>query len=136
MIEKSYTESLNKEIKDFSGLLMGKKTKEALGLIEEAYLNWFKLNPSMLEDLEEDQLITFFSEEKSFNIYELEFLAEIMTQEGRIHFNENETEKTKNILKKALILFEFVDKELATYDMDRQTKMKQIKNQLTALVAE
>ena len=136
MIKKDYIERLTEQIAQLIARLMGKNIKESLEIIEEAYTSWFKISADVLIDIKEEEIINFLSKEKNFHVYQLELLAEIMAKEGAVYFNKNEKNKSKNILKKALILFEFVDEKQQLYSLERLSTIKKIKNQLSVLTTE
>lgn len=133
MIKVDYIERLTQEIAAFVALLIGKKTKEALNIIDDAYVHWLKISRQELLNLDKDELFVLLLEEKKMQPYQLELLAEIMAEEGSIYVKEKEKLKAKHTLEKALQLFEFIDQAQALYSIRRQAKMQQIKNHLSVL---
>lgn len=133
MIKKDYIERLTQQIAALLAELMGKETKEALEIIDKAYDIWLKLSRKELLALGTNELFILLVEEKEMKAHQLELLAEMMTKEGEIYLKENDKDKAKLSLEKALRLFEFVDEAQQLYSMERQATMQHIKNQLSVL---
>jgi len=128
MIKKDYIERLTQQIAMVFAKLMGKETKESLEIIDEAYNEWLKLDRSFVDALSEDELLEVLVNEKGLNVHQLEFLAELLNKEGEILFDENQLSKSKDKLKKSLILFHHVDNEQQLFSLERQRTLANISN--------
>ena len=56
----------------------------------------------------------------------IEVLANIFTEEGKLYYNEKQFLKSKNKFKKALKLFDFVDREKQIFSFERQATLQKI----------
>lgn len=128
MIKKDYIERLTQQIAMVFAKLMGKELKESLDIIDEAYNEWLKLDASFIDSLDEEELLEELLNTKGLHIHQLEFLAELLTKEGEILFNENQLSKSKDKLKKALILFRYVDNNQQLFSLERQATLVKLRN--------
>lgn len=127
MIKRDLIERLVHDIARFTAKIMGFEGEEALEYIYEVYNEDLKLDAEFLATLTPENIITKLREEKGFNVYQLEFVAEIIAKEGILLNDLNRHEESQDKLKKALIIFNFVEQELQLFSIERRLTIQQIK---------
>ena len=84
MIQRDIVLRWTKELAKVISKLMGKETREALGILEEVTLSLLKVDPEKLEKLPKEDLVLFLIEERALLVPQLEFLAELLLKKGEI----------------------------------------------------
>lgn len=130
MIQKDYIQRMIDALSKVLGQLMGMKPPKGLELIQEAYQEHLKIEGDWLDGLAEADLLTILQNEKKFNIHQLEFLAELLAKEGELHLQLAEVKKAHSKLRKALILFDCVEKESGEFSFERRAIIAQVKKML------
>lgn len=136
MIQRDYVQRMIEALSKVLGALMGLKPPEGIDLIQEASRDHLNIEGDWLDNLPKETLIKTLQKEKGLHVGQLEFLAELLAKEGALHFEMEAFSKAKNKLEKALILFDFVDKEWQIFSFERQSTVLKIKTLLREIEAE
>lgn len=89
-----------------------------VALKEELGLDWQEFL-----DLDADQLIPFLLENPGFSAENMELFADYLVQTGKESYHK------QNLYAKALLIYTHVDKETATFSMERSGKIQRIKQE-------
>ena len=130
MIQKDIVLRLIQDISRFLAKAMGYDGEPALEYFYEVYSEDLKLDAEFLATLTPENILAKLTEEKGFNVYQLEFVAEILTKEGLVLNDLNRTEESTDKLEKALIIFNFVEEELQLFSLERRLTIQQVKGTL------
>jgi hypothetical protein len=130
MIEKDYVKRMIEALSKVLGEVIGLDPPAGLIHIDEAFQDYLKIEGNWLDDLLDENLLETLRDEKRLNIGQLEFLAELLAKQGILCYEMNNFSKAKSKLNKALIIFDFVEKEQALYSFERQTTLLKISNLL------
>lgn len=110
--------------------LLGKKPELQLEIIRQAYDELLELELEKLERLPPEELIPYLTHQQEYNEGQLEFLAEVLFQEGKIHLDQQQIPTGRRRLQEALLIFEHLDALQDIYSMERQDKMTTIRKAL------
>ena len=130
MIQKDYIQRMIDALSKVLGQLMGMKPPKGLELIQEAYQEHLKIEGDWLDGLAEADLLTVLQKEKNLNIHQIEFLAELLAKEGELHLKLANKAVACSKLKKALILFEFVETESGEFSFERRMVINNVETML------
>lgn len=119
MIQRDYILRLTQQIAQVVAKLLGKSTEEKLEIIDQAFTEWLRLDHEELAQVDEEKIVDFLLQEKGFNVYQLELIAELMARHGEAFFEKQEFSSAKDQLKKSLIIFGFVEEETKLYSIER-----------------
>ena len=136
MIEKDYVQRMIEALSKVLGELLGLDPPVGLVHIDEAFSEYLKIDGEWLEDLPEESFLETLQKEKRLNVGQLEFLAELLIRQGLFCYEMNEFSKAKSKLNKALIIFDFVEKEQALFSFERQDTLLKINNLLKEISLE
>lgn len=127
MIQKDLIQRLIQDISRFAVKMMGLKGEEALEVVNEVLADDLKIDSDYLSGLTPENVLEKLHKDKGFNVHQIEYIAEILAKKGEVLIGLNQIESGKYTIKKALILFDFVDQKEQTYSIERQTKIQKIK---------
>jgi hypothetical protein len=88
----------------------------------QALKNEVGINLNDLLNKNNDEIVTFLQQDKKLNNNHLEKLAEILFELGKEHHSEYK----KNLFKKSLTIYSFVNNNSSTYSIERVNKMDKI----------
>jgi len=92
MIQKDYIQRMIEQISKVLGLLMGMDVpEEKIKIINEAYETWLKTNPDYLRQLSTDNIVEVLVRGKGYTVEQMEFLAELMAEEGKAEAEKGNT---------------------------------------------
>ena len=128
VIQKDYIERLTQQVAKVIARLIGKDWEQQLLVIEEVYNDWLPINRKDLMAKPPVDLLDWLVVEEELSVDELEAIADLLKFEGEQLSNY---EVSKDRLKKALLLLEYVDAHQDIYSMDRIYKIEQLKKKLT-----
>lgn len=132
MIKRNNLDIIDRFFKDLArtmALLMGKSIEEKMEFYQKAYNEWLGLSLEEVEALVPEELLRYLLEDKKFDLPQLELLAKIMSKEASTYFDNKENNKANDRIRKALIIFEHINKNSDIFSFDRQAEMTQL-NQL------
>jgi hypothetical protein len=106
---------------------------EASELLQNSYFNFLKEDAAFFRNIPEKELTDILLNKHNYTNDHLEILAGLFNAEAELN---KSTGNKKNCLEysgKALILFEFVDRESRTYSAERQKIIEEIRDRLKQL---
>lgn len=127
MIQKDVILRLTEEIGRLVAAITGKNIPEALEYIDEAYDEWVALSSSDIGGIPAEKLLDLLVKEKGIAINRIELLAELLTKEGELFYKSEQFVKSKDRLEKALLLFDYVDKEQQIFSFEKMQTLQNIK---------
>ena len=129
MISRQNLDIIERMMKDLArtfALLMGKSVEEKLEFVETAYREWLGLSVEEIEKMDADQILEVLVEEQDLDIHQLELLAMVIGKEGECYFEKQDFSKSEDRIRKALIIFEHIEKSSEVYSMERKDQIKQL----------
>jgi hypothetical protein len=137
MYQKDYilrmAEMLGEMIAAIFGLVKKGDYKQAEERLGRIYYDMLKQDASYFRSLPELELTDKLLKKHNFNNSHLEILAELFNAEAELALSQGNRKGSLEFSVKALIIFEFIDKELKTYSSDRINKMKAIRERIEVL---
>ncbi len=133
MIQRDIIQRMIHQISAVLARMIGKDAEEQLIILEEYIQQHNGLSSEELDNVADDQLLRYLSEEMQLNPYQIESIATVMNARGDIYLKEQKTDKAIVALKRAILLLDFVDAETAIYSFDRIDLIEAIKNKLKQL---
>ncbi len=128
MISRSRYDIIQKLIADLAETftrLMGLPIPEALEEIREYYQTWLQIDPDQLTNRNDSELLEYLLREKDLNVSQLELLASLLAKEAEILHQNQQIEQAISHLKKALVIFEYVDAKAEVFSFDRIQRIEQ-----------
>ena len=102
--------------------------KSAMEVLEESSEKMLKEQLDFFNNIPDEEFVEKLLVKSENNLEYLHISAELLFQKGDILLQQNENEKAINLLRKSLILFEYVQMNDTTYSLDRDFKIEAIKN--------
>jgi hypothetical protein len=137
MYQKDYILRLIEQIAKFLAEVMRLIKKgeygEASSRLENSYYNFLKKDAAFFRNIPEKELTDRLLLEHNYTNDHLEILAELFNAEAELGMAKGNQEESLEYSRKALVLFEFVDRELKTYSAERLKKIEEIRNRLKQL---
>jgi hypothetical protein len=137
MYQKDYILRLIEQIARFLAEVMRLIKKgeygEASSQLENSYYNFLKEDAAFFRNIPEKELTDKLLQEHNYTNDHLEILAELFNAEAELGQAKGNTKESLEYSRKALVLFEFVDRELKTYSAERLKKIEEIRNRLKQL---
>lgn len=132
MINRPYDiiEQLLNDITRVFAELMGYDTIDALEEIQNYYQEWLGLNRELLAEHSPEELLDFLVKEKEFSPEKIELLAHLLGKEGEILVRNQQISTGKYQIQKALVIFDYVEKQSQLFSLQRRATI----DQLTALL--
>jgi hypothetical protein len=112
------------------GQLIGLDPPAGLVHLDQVLQDYLNIDESWLDALSEENLLEILKTEKRLNVGQLEFLAELLARQGVFCYELEQYSNAKSKLNKALIIFNFVEKEQALYSFERQAILLKINDLL------
>lgn len=107
--------------------LLGKEPDLQLEIIANSYEELLELDLGLLDQLLPEALLPYLLEEKQYNEGQLEFLAEMLYQHGRLLMESTQFSTGRRRLQYALLIFEFLDARQDVFSFERQGRMQDIR---------
>jgi len=134
MIQKDYIQRMIEQISKVLGLLMGMDVpEEKIKIINEAYTHWLKTNPDYLRKLSTENIVEVLIRGKGYTVEQMEFLSELMVEEGKAEAEKGNTVIAADLWRKSLILFDYVDAEQGLFSFERMKKIDHVKQKLNEI---
>jgi hypothetical protein len=134
MYQKDYVlrmvEMLGEMIAAIVGLIKKKDFQSASENLSRIYYEMLRQDAGFFRNIPEEKLTDTLLGEHNFTNGHLEILAELFNTEAELCFAQGDKQNCNGYSRKALTLFEFVDKEQKTYSTDRINKINAIKERL------
>ena len=113
------------------GLRTGGRYEEALELINQTLGSFFKFKRELLYGTDPEDLPDLLIRDYGLNDDQLTVLADILREEAELWNAQGEWEKSIESMKRALAIFEFLNKKQADlYSFERVNKISLIKDKL------
>lgn len=133
MIQKDFILRWAEELAKVLAQLLGKDPEEGIELTEKALISLLDIDTSCIKATAKDNLIETLTKEKGLNVPQLEFLAEILAKQGELLYAKEQLVETKDKFEKALIIFEYIEKEQQLFSFERVAKVNHIKETIKQL---
>jgi len=137
MYQKDYIlrmiEMLGDLIAGILGLIRKGDLNRASEEIGRIYHDMLKEDSAFFMKIPAEDLTIKLLAEHNYTVGHLEILAELFNAEAEIEIASGKKEKCMELLRKSLILFEFIDNEQKTYSIDRIRKMAEIKQRIEGM---
>jgi len=122
---------LMKFIGEVLGLIKKGDLKEASEELEKGYNTFLKEDAAFFRSIPEKELTGRLLGEHNYTNGHLEILAQLFNVESELELAQGNKKESLGYSGKALILFEFVDKEQKTYSQERLDKIEAIKRRIS-----
>jgi hypothetical protein len=129
MIQRKHSdffERLTLDVARLFAVLIGKNIDEVEEELNLAYNEWLSLDRKSFDEIKQDELLPTLLNEMKLEVDHIEILADIFTKEGELYFNGKRFLKSKQKLKNAIKLYDFVDREKQIFSFERQETLKKI----------
>ena len=134
MIQKDYIQRMIEQISKVLALLMGMDVpEEKIKIINEAYEHWLKTNPDYLRKLSPENIVDVLVRGKGYTVEQMEFLAELMAEEGKAEAEKGNTVIAADLWRKCLVLFDYVNEVQQLFSFERMGRIGDIKSRLEKL---
>jgi hypothetical protein len=107
--------------------------EKASEVLEEGYRRFLREDAIFFRNIPEERLTQILLQEHNYTSGHLEVLAELFNAEAELDLAQDNRKGSLEYSRKALLLFEFVDKEQKTYSAERLDKMKALRNRIEEL---
>lgn len=98
--------------------------------LSHIYYDMLKQDAAYFRTLPDGELTDKLLQKHNYTNGHLEILAELFNAEAEIALAKNDTESTLSYSKKALILFEYIDKAYSTFSQERTKKMNTLRERV------
>lgn len=136
MYQKDYIlrmiEMIGRMIAGILGKIKNKDYDAADEQLTNLYYDVLKEDASFFRKIPMDQLTEKLLREHNYTNGHLEILAELFNVESELEFARGQIKESLEYSKKALLLFEFIDREMKTYSIERINKMEALRVRLDA----
>ena len=122
---------LMKFIGEVLGLIRNGDLKKASEEIEKGYNTFLREDAVFFHNIPAELLTGKLLREHNYTSGHLEILAELFNAEAELELAKGNKKESLGYSGKALLLFEFVDKEQKTYSQDRLDKIEAIKKRMS-----
>ena len=135
MLQKDYIlrmiEMLGDLLAAVFGLIRKGDFEKATEHLNQIYYDMLKQDAAYFRNLPESELTDKLLNEHNFTNGHLEILAELFNAEAELALAQGEKERALTYSRKALLLFDYVDKAYKTYSQDRIDKMDKLRQRIT-----
>ena len=122
---------LMKLIGEVLGLIRNGDLKKASEEIEKGYNTFLREDAVFFRNIPAEMLTGKLLREHNYTSGHLEILAELFNAEAELELAQGNKKESLGYSGKALLLFEFVDKEQNTYSQERLDKIEAIKKRMS-----
>jgi hypothetical protein len=137
MYQKDYVLRMIAMLMKFIGEVLGLIRKgdfmKASEELEKGYNTFLKEDAIFFRNIPEKELTGGLLREHNFTSGHLEILAELFNAEAELELAQGNKKESLGYSGKALLLFEFVDKEQKTYSQERLDKIEAIKKRMSII---
>ncbi len=137
MYQKDYIlrliEQLAKFLSDVLKLIKKGDFDKASEWLENSYYDFLKEDAIFFRNIPEKELTDRLLQDHNYTNSHLEILAELFNAEAELGEAKGKRRESLEYSRKALVLFEFIDRELRTYSAERLKKIEEIRNRLKQL---
>ncbi len=137
MYQKDYILRMVDMLMEMISLILGyikkKEFKQATIALEYAYQTLLKEDASFFQNISIENLTENLMQQHHYTNGHLEILAELFFLEAELKFAEEKNDRSLELYKKSLILFEFIEKATKSYSVDKQNKMNTMKARISSI---
>ena len=137
MYQKDYilrmSEMVAKLIAGILGKIINKDFSSASEELGNIYFDILKEDASFFSSIPENELTNKLLQEHNYTNDHLAVLAELFNAEAELVLAQGDNQASLIYSKKALLLFEFIDREQKTYSTERINKMDSIRKRIDDL---
>lgn len=135
-IQKDFILRMIEMMGDLVAALLGKikrgETHIAEEQIEQYYSDFLKKDASFFRNLPIEDITETLLNEHNYTSGHLQILAELFYAEGELRLATG-NDSAKEYFQKSLVLHEYVDNELRTFDLKRQNRLVELKSKIDSL---
>jgi hypothetical protein len=139
MFRKDYilrmVEMLGELIASILGLIKKGNYTQASQALDNAYFNFLKEDAAFLRSIPKENITEKLITEHNYTNNHLEILAELFSTEAELQYAQNKPIACLEFSEKALLLFEFLDRETKLFSLERTAKTNAIKNRIKEITA-
>jgi hypothetical protein len=126
-------EMLGELIAGILGFIRKGEFPKATEALENAYYDFLKEDAAFFRRIPKEKLTDELIGNHNYTNGHLEILAELFCTEAELLYAKDKHADSKIFYEKALLLFEFIEKETETYSLDKKTKMTTIQDRILEL---
>jgi hypothetical protein len=138
MFRKDYilrmVEMLGELIASILGLIKKGNYNQASQALDNAYFDFLKEDAALLRSIPKENITEKLMLEHNYTHNHLEILAELFSTEAELQYAQNKPIACLEFSEKALLLYEFLDKETKLYSLERSVKMNTLKNRIMEII--
>jgi len=137
MYQKDYilrmSEMIAKLIAGILGKIINKDYSSASEELGNIYYDILKHDASFFSSIPENELTNKLLQEHNYTNDHLVVLAELFNAEAELSLAQEDKPTSLEFSRKALLLFDFIDREQKTFSLDRINKMDSIRKRIENL---
>jgi hypothetical protein len=122
---------MGKFIGEVLGLIKRGDLKKASEELEKGYSTFLREDAALFRNIPEDKLTNTLLAEHNYTNGHLEILAELFYAEAELELAQGNNNGNREFSRKALLLYEFVDKEQKLYSQERLDKIDILKKRIS-----
>jgi len=119
MIKQDLIERMSKELAKVIAELLGFDTTQKIEYINE-YFSTLGLDPMNILDVDPDELMDELVERDDLQLSQLELVGNLIHQKAKVYYEQDFDAFGHNMMKKAIIILEYVDEEMGIYSIERR----------------
>ena len=126
-------EMLGDLLRGIFGLINKGELEDASEKLSRIYYDMLKQEAVFFRSIPQDELTDKLLREHNFTNGHLEILAELFNAEAELQMARGNKKECAEYSLKALVLFEFIDKEQKTYSYERIKRMKGLTDRIKSI---
>ncbi len=130
MFSRDYIMKLVEEfarlIAAITGLKLEGKPEEALAATDNAYRDFFEIEPAVIKSMSENEILDFLQKEKAYDNERIKMMAELLFEEGMIYIENGDPVSAGNVLEKSRNLIRYLSDNDNTFSFDWYEKLHEI----------
>lgn len=126
MFKQDLIERMSQELAKVLAELLGFDTTQKLEYINE-YFNSLGLDPMNILDLDPEDLLDELIDRDDLQVSHLEFIGNLIHQKAKIYYEQDFDAFGHNMMKKAIVLLEYVDEEMGIFSIERRELIADMK---------
>ena len=130
MIKQDFIERMSQELAKVIAELLGFDTSQKLEYLNE-YFATMSIDTMNLLESTPDELMDELIDREDLQVSHLELVANLMHQKALVYYEQEHDAFGHNLMKKALLLLEYVDDEMDTFSVGRRELMDAIKRDIS-----
>ncbi len=119
MIKQDLIERMSKELAKVIAELLGYDTTQKLEYINEYFIS-LGLDPVNILETDPDDLMDELVDRDDLQLSHLELVGNLIHQKAKVYYEQDFDAFGHNMMKKAIVILEHVDKEMEIFSMERR----------------